>query len=298
MSDKLTISERWHEARKNVLKMAGVQFTDNDDLAKLCKQHNLKVSLGDGVPGPRPGGSDEVSALKQEMATMKAMLDEMISRGLKTPSVNAGSDAAVMAEAIAKAVKEQLRPEKDDKGFVDPSYIDPNDRLEKPEIFFSWRHWNLISFSMKHGVAERPPMGPVEFIVDSGRWVRSGDESVAHYVCKAEVRSRKQAEWLRKHEWFGIRFFDSVRNLNSSHGEDWARVAQKWATALAAKKPNELLMLAANNGIGTSIDEAPEDLRRRLIGKLTEGEMRVMAQLAERMDMRGKEIEKVDGALV
>lgn len=281
----------WIQARKTALTHAGIAFTEDAtaaELSDLCKTHGIKVRLGDTPDEAKAKGpsADEIAVLKEKLEKAEKERDALIAKGFAAPATDGGAAALVFAQ-MAEAFKKQLIPEKDSQGFVNSAYVDPSDRLDKPVVLFARRNSHRISFTMRRGVPEKPPMGTIVFTPATGERRISGNETVAHYTCKTEITSRKQLEWAKSHETYGIDFHESASILNASGDNDWAAVASRWSMTLASKTPGELLRMASESGMAVNINEDPDRLRMRLVSKLAENEMMAIADFQRKVAVRG-----------
>lgn len=103
------------------------------------------------------------------------------------------------------------------KAGIDESQIPTDDYLETPVLFFSPCGGTVIVDDKRQGYRVLPPFGIDEIWFDNpaGTKIQKGKDLhlivISTYLCK----SKKLAEWLRKHTLFGTKFHESIEQTIS-----------------------------------------------------------------------------------
>jgi hypothetical protein len=98
-----------------------------------------------------------------------------------------------------------------------PASIPLEDTLEVPAIFFAHNATTAIYDDSRKGSTTQIPYGRVKF----EKWYRVHDTSgnsgkgVTTTMCVATVFSKSQAEYIRNHSLFGIKFFENIQEVRS-----------------------------------------------------------------------------------
>lgn len=123
----------------------------------------------------------------------------------------------ILAEAIAKKDEKSDSEKYSQDGYIDEEYIDPEDELEKPIQFFCHSIGYVIVDDKRNGFSSINPYRKkaIEFKYKySKRKGHGSEQNIDHfsvYLCQ----SKKEAEWLRNHSYFGIKFFDKLADAMS-----------------------------------------------------------------------------------
>jgi len=109
-----------------------------------------------------------------------------------------------------------------EEGYVDTAYIDPEDELEEPIEFFTHSIGYVIVDDSRNGFAIPNPYRKKNitfkhrFAKRKGHGKEQNIEHFSTYICN----SKKEAEWLRNHSYFNIKFFDDIsRTKHVGHEE-------------------------------------------------------------------------------
>ncbi len=146
------------------------------------------------------------------------------------------------------------------------------DYLEVPAVFFSFSSEYACHADVRNGKESRPPLGDFIKFKKLYRYNRKGAgravETIA--VSQAIVRSKKTAEWIRKHTLFGIKFFE---NINDAKSVD-VTLAEKMAEAagrVSSMSDYQVIERARIENI--YVHQDLEKLRKELIQKLAKNDI-------------------------
>lgn len=267
-------------------------------MAEVRKAQRDAADAGQAVTPPtpvaEPAPAPVATAFSDEQKEAIAqMIDKAVKDATAGNSSKAGTDAAAIAAEITKVAAETFQKSmapKIDKatGYHNPDYIDPDDRLKVPRVYFAPRFYENISFTMVRGVPEALPMGWQRFFPDTAAQVRHGNEQTFKYVAKAVVYSKKQAEALDNHEQFGIKFHSNEKAARGA-SEDRMEIEAKWATILGTKGFEALCQIASsqNPPIPVQMHDSTAAIRRRLIALFADREIADMGVRAEQLKNAG-----------
>lgn len=176
--------------------------------------------LGAEMPNNNSDDSTEKEEKKtyteEEVKELLAKAREVSENKETVQETSSGSDMEKFARIIAETLNkknEKTDSEKYGEGqYVDTQYIDPEDELEKPIQFFTHSVGYVIVDDKRNGFASINPYRKkaIEFKYKyskrKGHGMEQNMEHFATYLCS----SKKEAEWLRNHSYFGIKFFDNL----------------------------------------------------------------------------------------
>lgn len=125
----------------------------------------------------------------------------------------------INVDAFAKVIKDLVSGNSEHSGMVGrPIYmseIDNDDILSPPALFFSMCQSTIIFDDIKNGRAVMIPIQPVKFS-NLLRYQNPKDKEEIIAKCVAVVHSKKQADFIRNHSLFGIKYFEDVRGNSSN----------------------------------------------------------------------------------
>jgi len=145
-----------------------------------------------------------------------------------------------------------------------------DDYLETPAIFFCFSQQFNIHADMRKGRESLPPLDFVKF-KPLYRYYRKNTKGVdVISVSQCLIRSREQAEWLREHTQFGIKFFE---NINDAQSVD-TTLAEKMAEQSGrVGRMSDLQVIEKCNFAEIPVHTDLVKLRKELIQKLAQDDI-------------------------
>lgn len=124
--------------------------------------------------------------------------------------------------------------------------IDPDDVLDSPAIFFSYTVSTRIWDDVRHGRTVKPPYGVVIKFHNTERTVEKLSSFEMKYTntCHAIVWSKKQADFIRSHSLFGIKYFEykSQAKLVTSQEQEYIQAAWQQVHTLSDNQVVNMLL--------------------------------------------------------
>lgn len=239
----------------------------NEHLDK-SKRGVPKEKLGEGQDPKQPKEGDEMVPL----SAVQQMIDEAMAKN-KPSSIG---DIDALASAIAKASKKDTG-RRGDRTAISEEEIPVEDIMEDPADFWAWGSgWGIYS-EKRGGHSVMPPYRmPINFKHSYTQIKGSGKEKQVVYICAFQTRSRKVAEWLRKSNLFGVKFFEDLGSVDSVDMSE----AQKYvdaATSISGLGQMDIIEKA--KALGVKPSEDLEATKMQVISKIVEsGEAEAQAR--------------------
>lgn len=208
--------------------------------------------------------SENVSKDNKKIEVDANVFMKMLDTMNKTLSAlgNQKIDAGEFGKAIANALKD--REVVGLERIYDKSDIDPNDYLELPAIFFAYTFKTTIFDDIKFGKPIVMPYFPVQFNpMYRFKDPNSKDKMIS--MCMAVVYSKSQADFIRQHSLFGIKFFEKIES-NKSIDTSYQEKLVSAYNAISTKSEFEIQQMCLNNQIKIDTQDFSE-LRKRLAHK-------------------------------
>lgn len=179
----------------------------------------------DELGAEMPNNNSDDSTEKEEKKTytdeeVKELLakarEEASKTSVEAESTSTSSDMEKFAKIIAETLNQKNEKTDSEKysedGYVDTEHIDPSDELEKPIQFFSHSVGYVIVDDKKNGFRTINPYRKkaIEFKYKYSKRKGHGTEQTMEHFSTYLCHSKKEAEWLRNHSYFGIKFFDNL----------------------------------------------------------------------------------------
>lgn len=228
---------------------------------KTEKPEESGKSSGDGM------SLEMQQKMMDQMAAMAAKIDDLEKRN--TTSVT--PDANVLQQLVMELRKSGTVEQLDNTGYLDPSLIDKDDILEEKDYVRFYAHVSgyVVVDDLRNGIPIRTPYGnKIEFKYFGSKSSGTGRfeerEHISSYTCK----SKKEAEWLRGHTMFGVKFFESAGEETSIDGKKAVKMATMMNNLMAQDKHTIIEMCRAND---IPMMEDAQKMRLALANKLTEG---------------------------
>lgn len=152
---------------------------------------------------------NSVSVPEEVITLKKSELNDMLTSMKKDimKELAPENSTAKAIEALAKAMKLQTN----DGKFAEHEEFDPTDVLAEPVIFFTYSIGFGIMDDSKNGrPISTPYKRPIHF-VHLFRYEKMGRHRKEYInISTAKITSKKEAEWMRKHSLFNIKFFEDI----------------------------------------------------------------------------------------
>jgi hypothetical protein len=174
---------------------------------------------------------------------MKAML----SKG----SGGAPTLTPELIEAISRTGKNEVKD-----GLVDPTYIKPEDEMEKEEVFYRYGPTHNIWHGWKAGVKTPLPyeLKNIKFKQSAGWITRSGSGIQQRRLSVFVTKNRKISEFLKNYSEFGITIhLDRDKAFNNTVAGRFMDLYNKHYQSLQGQPMQDLSRMAGEIGLGTSM---------------------------------------------
>lgn len=250
------------EIRKN-----NPQLTKEEVHAEAVKAYNAKfpqapiTEEAEDNLGEQPAtavsepNTQEVVPVKEDTITMtQEQLDQMMS-----------TMEAKITSRIEKKFADKVTAPNNDSEIVD-------DYMEEPITFFCYSHQHSVHGYMLRGKEVLPPNGVIRF--RHGAKYRKSIIGTSEYrdvqLCVANIRSRKEAEYLRKSPEFGITIHENINGGDNIKlfMADYLTKHQRVVSAM-----NHHAVIQRAQTMGVPVTDNIDDVRRAIIFKLAEADM-------------------------
>lgn len=149
----------------------------------------------------------------------------------------------------------------------DEDYDLLEDYLDVPAVFFCFSQEFNVHADVRQGHESLPPLGFVKFkpLYRYHRKNQRGVDVIA--VSQAVIRSKVQAEWLRDHTRFGIKFFENIDDVKSVNTV-LAEKMSEYSGMVSRMSDHQVIQRAQSMNMHVHTDV--EQLRKELVQKLAE----------------------------
>lgn len=202
--------------------------------------------------------NNELADLKAKMELMEKELKESKNAPVKASASIGGLDAQQFAEIIAavtKAAKETPKADIKAGVFVNEQDIDAEDFDENGVLFCAYSTGYFIVDDVKQGLPISTPYNNVlTFMFQGHNKTRdSKGREVLNSYCSYLSRSKKEQEFLRKHRFFGIKFFESAKDALSATSMEAQRLV-KFIDAVMSMDQGQIIAACKSKGINITND--------------------------------------------
>jgi len=271
-----------------------------EEVASLAQ---LKAILDSAVKGASKEVDDEIEnevalegAMKQAddfiSVKMAAMEKELAEMKQLIKGASGGQQAALTPEMVYALVQSGKTEVQD--GLVDPSFIKPEDEMEKEEVFFRYGPTHNIFHGWKAGVKIPVPYG-VKFIKfeQSAGWVtRTGSGLQQRRVSVYITKNRKLSEFIKSlHEFGKTIHLDREKAFNSTVTGRYMDLYNMQFQSLQGQPMHVLAKMASEMGISTPMGASHHDYSVQIAESLALGSMQGESQAFE-SQMRSLQIDK------
>ena len=311
----LDVPERAEELTdEGYLEQLKAFYKENKSAPKKTKQEAEKA---DALAG-QPDGTTHFTAeqVEQMLSKMQSSFEERLKKEreerqkdnekldkvlqqlqMSNPSTEKGN---LMQDPQFLAAMDQIihgRERKD--GLIDSRYVNEADRI-KPTTFWATKKFGKLSFRIEGGVRIAPPNGSdgVKFFYN----FRNVDPQTLRITTRGYfvTESRLMAEWLRKHEKFGVEIFENIEEADKQNSNsDWADARDRYLQILNQQTDDRIINTALQLGVRfnqkTSITEIKRLVAERQANKEFQEQASARNEFMQRKSADALLFEKVTG---
>lgn len=156
-----------------------------------------------------------------------------------------------------------------------------DDYLDTPVIFFAYVHQYLLNSYKRRGQIVMPPHGTIKF-AHSAKYRKSvmgSNEYRDVQLCTAIIRSKAEAEYIRQCPDYGVRVFENINggdNINSQIA-DYLSKARMVVSTMSSHA-----VITRAGELGVPVTEDIDAVRRNIMYKMAEEEMKVVMQVTRK----------------
>lgn len=151
--------------------------------------------------------------------------------------------------------------------------IDVKDYLDKPVVLFCYSHSHICMGDKRFGQNVKTPYDtPIRF-KHLMRYKKPGtsrynDEMIT--MSSVSLRSKKEANWMKKHTLFGIKYFEDIQDAKSVSKTFSDKLVE---TSMYLNSMSEFEVIERAKSEQLEITSNVDDIRRRLVYAITEKAM-------------------------
>lgn len=152
---------------------------------------------------------------------------------------------------------------------VDITQIDPEDVLSVPDVFFAHSVSYSIFDDRRNGITVSTPYKrsfKFKKVIRTVTTVPGSRTPVYMSISAAIVNSKKEADWLRGHSLFGIKFFEKLGDSKDISAEMQDKLVTAW-NIISSFDEHSIIQRCAREGITVDTMDMTE-MRRRLAKKM------------------------------
>lgn len=99
---------------------------------------------------------------------------------------------------------------------VSLDYLDEDDILREPHMFYKWTVGGSIYDDRKYGKIDPHPFRrPVKFEhIATIKYGQGNRDTKFIQISRAEIHSKKERDWLKHHSEYGVSFYDEMKDVN------------------------------------------------------------------------------------
>lgn len=203
----------------------------------------------------------------EEVVTMKRSEFDNLLTALETKILKKVEEAN--GGGALKELTSQLK--KTTLGGNEEILFDPADVLETPAVFFTYAIGMGVMDDTRNGLPVPPPYKRALHFVHMYRQERMGrDRKEFINISACHVASKKEAEWLRNHSLFGIKFFEDITKVATIDVQMQDRLVEAHSE-IARLGEHEMVQRAKSEGVPYSSNF--DHMRRDLVYKIAEKRM-------------------------
>ena len=197
--------------------------------------------------------TEEVTKEVVEETMSKSSVRELMKE--MRDSLKADFDKQLQSIKLSAAKKDLS----DDKAYVDDLV---EDWMDTPAIFFAFSTDFAIHGDKKKGKETTPPHGSIKFkkLIRSKRKGRKGTQVIS--VSSVKVQSKAEADYIRTHSQFGIKFFENVHDAMVADS-GWAQKVAEANQSIQRLGDAQVIARCQMEGIPMGTD--PDAMRKALV---------------------------------
>lgn len=215
--------------------------------------------------------TDELLELRAKMEFMEKEFKESQSNPKKETATSTGGLNAIqfsqLISAVVKAAKEVPKAEVKGGTFVNEQDIDTEDYDDDGVLFCAYSTGYFIVDDVKQGLPISTPYNNTLTFEFQGNNITRDNKGrqVLNSYCAYLSKSKKEQEFLRKHRFFGIKFFESAKEALSATSMEAQRVV-RFADAVMSMDQGQILSACKARGINISKDM--QSMRTTLVNSM------------------------------
>ena len=199
--------------------------------------------------------ADVVTELVKREISSKSDTERLLEQILDQQTLSSGGPRTMIPKAFAEAD------------------IDKDDYLDKSVIFFCYSHSHICMGDKRFGQSVKTPYDtPIRF-KHLMRYKKPGtsrynDETIT--MSSISIRSKKEATWMKNHTLFGIKYFEDIQAAKDVSKTFSDKLVE---TSMHLNTMSEFEVIERAKSEGLEITTDIDDVRRRLVYKITEKQM-------------------------
>ena len=135
-----------------------------------------------------------------------------------------------------------------------PEEIDVEDVLAEPTIFYAFGYGYVITDGKINGKPVKTPFGNnIFFMHQATQKVGSGKHIELHSYCTYPSYSKKEVEWLKQHNRFGIHFFETAKEAMDVNSDIASRIT-KHLNHINNLEPGQIVNQYRQKGLPNTTD--------------------------------------------
>jgi len=211
---------------------------------------NLDNEKGQTNPTEKTEEKKEETFTAEQVEEMLKKAREEAEKEVKEP--NEGDLQSLLMKTLIEQNKKPDSEKYGQDGYVDSAYIDEDDYIEKPVVFFCHMIGYVIVDDKRNGFASPNPYRKKAILFERPHMKKRGHgrEQDIEYFSTYECHSKKEAKWLREHTYFGVKFFDEL-DLANSKNHDRALLISNYMNMVQDFDPTRVRQESRRRGIGT-----------------------------------------------
>lgn len=208
------------------------------DLSALKKAEPEKSTTDDLVKELIKRLDDQKKEFDSEIEALKS------KKEIKESPVDV---SAMVAQIINQMKLGENGGEHNPYRYFTPEELDPKDVLEEPVIFYAYSTGYVIPDDLRNGKSVKTPNGnTILFMYQATQKVKDGNGINLQSYCTYPSYSKKEVNWLKTHRYFGIHFFETLKEAIETNSEIASRITKHFA-ALSGLQPQQIIGIYKKN---------------------------------------------------
>ncbi len=214
---------------------------ENDGLGDLNagEKGEGKTPLVEETKGKKPTQESSTDELVKKLISRLDKLEEE-NKSLRTEK-DATSTANMIAQIVNQLKAGESGGEHNPYKYFTPEELDPADVLKEPVIFYAYSTGYVISDDLRNGKPVKTPNGnTILFLYQATQKIKDGSGTNLQSYCTYPSYSQKEVKWLKEHRFFGIHFFETLKEAIETNSEIASKIT-KHLTSLTALQPQQIM---------------------------------------------------------